>query len=56
MPDWQQGHRERRCKGVILFLRWQEYKAVTPEVSSTASPVQRIVNGLGNSISSCASG
>jgi transposase len=29
--DWPQVHRERRRKGVTLFLLWQEYQATTPE-------------------------
>lgn len=30
-PDWAMVHRELRHKGVTLWLRWQEYKAVHPE-------------------------
>jgi transposase len=31
MPDWSAVHRELKRKDVTLFLRWEEYKAATPE-------------------------
>jgi transposase len=31
VPDWSTVHRERKRKGVTLFLLWQEYKAATPD-------------------------
>lgn len=34
MPDWQQGHRERRRKGVILFLLGQQEHCQAPVPNS----------------------
>jgi hypothetical protein len=31
LPVWEDIHRERKRKGVTLFLLWQEYKAIYPE-------------------------
>jgi transposase len=31
MPDWATVHQELKCKGVTLFLLWQEYKARHPD-------------------------
>jgi transposase len=31
LPEWAQVHKERRRKGVTLFLLWQEYKEVHPD-------------------------
>jgi len=31
LPDWEYIHRERKRKGVTLFLLWEEYKAVYPD-------------------------